>query len=98
MVRLAAAVVKSSVHLPAATVPEQVSEPPLKVTSTLPVGVAPPATFGVTVKKTSTDTLGVDGSGVSCVMVVVVSFLTPLSVHGENAVTPDSSHQLFPLS
>src|SRR6185295_115659 len=98
MVRFVPAFVRVSVHLPAATVPVQVSEPPLMVTSTLPVGVTPPATVGTTVKKTSNATPGVDGSGVSCVIVVVVSFLTPLSVQGENAVTPLSSTQLFAVS
>src|SRR5215510_7600135 len=98
MVRLAPTFVKVSVHLPAATVPVQVSEPPLIVTVTLPVGVAAPATFAVTVKKTSNATLGVDGSGVSCVIVVVVSFLAPLSVQGENCVTPANWTQLFDVS
>ncbi len=54
-----------------ATVPVQESTP--SVTVTLPVGVPAPGEFTVTVKVTATDAPTRDGSGTSCVIVVVVS-------------------------
>src|ERR1041384_2516 len=86
MVRLPVAF-KTSEHWPVATAALQVSPPPLTVTLTLPVGVPAPGLFTVTVHCTVTDCPGVDGSGLSDVIVVVVSALfTVCGVAGEEAL------------
>src|SRR5512143_1706198 len=58
-------------QVPAVTVPVQLSTPSLTVT--LPVGVPAPGATGATVKFTVTACPTLDGSGLSDVIVVVVS-------------------------
>ncbi len=77
--------IASSGVAPAPNVAEHVSEPPSIVTGTLPVGRADPRIVAVTLTETVTACPGVDGLGVGAgVSAVVVSFLSALSVHGEN--------------
>lgn len=66
-------VVSVILQVPAATVPMQLFTPSLTVT--LPVGVPAPGALAVTVKLTVTAWPTSEGSGVSDVMVVVVSAL-----------------------
>src|SRR5688572_10816895 len=87
------------VPAPAVIVPVQVA--PLAsftVIVTSPVTRGAPATLLVTVKLTATSSPICDGSGLSAVIVVVVSFLAELNVQAENCVTPESSAQLFTVS
>ncbi len=90
--------IASSGVAPAPNVALQVSAPPLMVTTSVPVGLTAPATSAVTLTETLTDCPGVDGSGVSAVVIVVVLFLAPLNVQGENCETPLFSTQLFVVS
>src|SRR6185369_17454900 len=72
--------------------------PSSTVIVTLPVTCGAPATALATVKLTVTDCSCCDGSGLSEVIVVVVLFFCELNAHAENAVTPESSAQLFAVS
>ena len=83
--------VRARVHVPDATVPVQVSAPPLTVTTTLPVGVPAPGATGWTVKLTATGVPNTDASGVSAVIVVVVLALLTFNVNAESVFAPQLS-------
>jgi hypothetical protein len=81
-----------TLHVPADTVPTQVSTPSLTVT--LPVGVPLPGAVTETVKFTVTGCPAVEGSGLSRVIAVVVLALltvceTPADVEARKLALPE---------